>query len=306
MKISSLDLRWFALLRIIGIVVFLFVLFSYDIRSAWNEMKLVIPSYFLGALALQLLLLLLKSIRWHLLISTDKSNKKLIQSFGEFLESYAFGLVTPGRLGDLTKIGYQKNRTDKLDSGIKAMIERGLDFGCFVTLAGMALVWGSMIISSRPIGGAVISIGLVAMADSVLLGTSSGIYRIISRVSRKIPLLESQVTPKTMTLVLLLSLATNLFYFLSCYCLAKGINMPASFITVSGGVSLAGLLNIIPVTVMGLGTREVTFLYVFQQLPHHQILALSGLVMIVSQIGGGIMALFLGQVCLYFSSKTVP
>jgi uncharacterized membrane protein YbhN (UPF0104 family) len=77
-----------------------------------------------------------------------------------------------------------------------------------------------------------------------------------------------------------------------------GVNLPVSFLTVSGGVAIAGLLNMLPITVMGLGTRELTFLYVFKTFSEAQVLALSGLIFLVAQIGGGIIALILGQIFL--------
>ncbi|MEZ5083171.1 MAG: hypothetical protein R2750_06955 [Bacteroidales bacterium] len=59
----------------------------------------------------------------------------------------------------------------------------------------------------------------------------------------------------------------------------------------------------LPVTVMGLGTRELTFLYVFQSFAESQVLALSALIFIVAQIGGGIIAQLLGQVFLLLAKK---
>lgn len=48
-----------------------------------------------------------KGFRWHLLNVANDSGK-LKQSLGEFLESYAIGVITPGRLGELMKAGHQK------------------------------------------------------------------------------------------------------------------------------------------------------------------------------------------------------
>jgi len=102
--------------------------------------------------------------------------------------------------------------------------------------------------------------------------------------------------------VILLSLASNFSYFISCYFLALGLNFDQGFLFISGAVAIAGLLNMLPVTVMGLGTREGTFLILFKPLAEPLILALSGLVFLVAQIGGGLVSLLLGQVFLSMSS----
>jgi len=74
-------------------------------------------------------------------------------------------------------------------------------------------------------------------------------------------------------------------------------------LTTSGGVAVSGLLNMLPVTVMGLGTREMTFLYIFNTYPQNQVLALSGLIFAVAQVGGGLISLLLGQIFLQISKK---
>jgi len=76
------------------------------------------------------------------------------------------------------------------------------------------------------------------------------------------------------------------------------VGIGLSLIGVSAGVATAGVVNTIPVTVMGLGTREVTFLYVFQEFPRAQVMAFSGLVFLVAQVGGGVISLLLGQILL--------
>ena len=63
-------------------------------------------------------------------------------------------------------------------------------------------------------------------------------------------------------------------------------------------VAIAGLFNMLPVTVMGLGTREGTFLVLFKPMARSKILAFSGLVFLVAQIGGGLLSLVLGQIFL--------
>jgi uncharacterized membrane protein YbhN (UPF0104 family) len=96
-----------------------------------------------------------------------------------------------------------------------------------------------------------------------------------------------------------LSLFSNLSYFVCCYFLATGVGMDLPVISVSGGVATAGVMNTIPITVMGLGTREVTLIYIFQDFPLAQVLAFSGLVFLVAQIGGGLVSLLLGQALLW-------
>ena len=102
-----------------------------------------------------------------------------------------------------------------------------------------------------------------------------------------------------------LSLLSNLSYFVSCYFLALGVGVDLSFLWVTGGVAFAGLLNMLPITVMGLGTREMTFIYIFASYPEPQVLAFSGLVFLVAQLGGGLVSLVLGQMFLAKAKRNI-
>lgn len=82
--------------------------------------------------------------------------------------------------------------------------------------------------------------------------------------------------------------------------------MDFSFLKISVGISVAGLLNMLPVTIMGLGTRELVFFNVFAGAGEPMILALSGLVLIVAQIGGGIISFLLRYLFLFAEKKSQP
>lgn len=291
----------FFALRITGIIVFIMVLFRLDIQEVWKQMLKVETSMFLIALFLQAVLLSLKGIRWHLL--NVNRDAKLIQSLGEFLESYAIGIITPGRLGELMKVGYQKDIASKVNAGIRVLVERGLDFGFFIIIGGISLGWGNMVVSNLNLGLIIIFTGIASILFSAILASSPKLFLFFTRYSKRLVIPQRFVSNKVTIIVLLISFSSNLVYFLSCYLLAYGLTLPISFITVSGGASISGLLNTIPLTIMGLGTREVTFLYVFKQFDVSLVMALSGLVFLVAQIGGGLIALISGHICLFVSSK---
>ncbi|MDD2963774.1 MAG: lysylphosphatidylglycerol synthase domain-containing protein, partial [Bacteroidales bacterium] len=102
----SLKRNFFLYLRIVGIVIFIVVLANIDLSAVWLQMKRVQPKYLFLALLFQFFMLLLKGWRWHLMVNNTGSVRSITQSVGEFLESYAIGVITPGRLGELVKVGY--------------------------------------------------------------------------------------------------------------------------------------------------------------------------------------------------------
>lgn len=302
-KKKNKKIKWFSYLRMLGIVIFIIVLFNVDLVDIWEHIRKVNISFLLIAILFQILLLVIKGFRWHILNDGGKNKQSVFQSMGEFMESYAIGVITPGRLGELMKAGYQNTKEKIIASGIRVIAERGLDIGFFIIIAACALIWANLILLSPYICLLAFLAGLIIFVLAILLIGSHKIYLWGDKWVKNISETYKFRTGKEILTIVLLALISNLAYFISCYFLALGVGLPINFLTVSGGVAIAGLLNMLPITVMGLGTRELTFLYVFKTFSEAQVLALSGLVFLVAQIGGGLIALILGQLFLNLQPK---
>ncbi|MEZ5083169.1 MAG: lysylphosphatidylglycerol synthase transmembrane domain-containing protein [Bacteroidales bacterium] len=300
---SKKRFSWFSLLRLAGIVLFVIILFQVDLKAIWSEIREANLWYLLLAVLFQILLLFTKGIRWHLL-NTSNQKQQTFQSLGEFFESYAMGVITPGRLGELMKAGYQSKRETMIASGIRVLAERGVDIGFFVFIAGAALYFGNMVPINSIYEVATLIAGVLVFVIGILLFSSKKVNQFFDRFINNYSLTFIPRKASNIFNIIGLSLISNVFYFVSCYIIAAwGIELNISVITVSAGVAIAGLLNLLPITIMGLGTREISFLYIFSAFPENQILALSALIFIVAQIGGGFIALILGQFFLQISKR---
>jgi len=298
------------LIRLLGIGLFIFILTTIDLGELWKNIRQVRVDYFLYAMAFQLLLLMAKALRWHLMNNGSRSKEQVIRSFGEFLESYAVGVITPGRLGELMKAGHATGKKKVLETGFRILIERGLDIGFFVIIAGAAFMFAYTGMITDAAGIIIlVSGGLIFLLSMVLMKSKSALRR-TQKALNSIPYLKLDmelsflhISNLTYVSVILLSVISNFSAFISCYMLALGLDFELSFLFISGGIAIAGLLNMLPVTVMGLGTREGTFLLLFKPMAEPLIIAFSGLVFLVAQLGGGLMALLLGQLFLYNSRR---
>jgi uncharacterized protein (TIRG00374 family) len=265
---------------------------------------------FLLAVMFQLILLFLKALRWIYLNEYSFRWKDIPQRFGEFFESYAIGVITPGRLGELMKAGHAKSRQGALDTALRVLVERGFDVGLFIIFAGLAMaipvvpempvLWGWLVVAA---GTLIITLAFIILLSPTALKLMEELFKTIRLLKRESSLQQRMRDTQNVITLAGLSILSNLSYFVSCYLLALGVGIDLSFLWVTGGVAFAGLLNMIPVTVMGLGTREVTFLYVFASFPDPQVLAFSGLVFLVAQVGGGLVSLVLGQAFLWRAKR---
>lgn len=300
--------NWFLLIRLAGIVLFITILFKTDIKEVWMQLKLIRWYVIAIALGFVILQLGLKAIRWHFLNKGTLNEKSSIRSFGEFFESYAIGIVTPGRLGELLKAGYSSDRSGKISTGVRVFVERGLDFGFFLCIAGLSLAWGNIKVQSFSLGLLTIFIGLLSVTISISLLSSGKIYLIIERLLIFLRISKHSLDYKVQSTqfslyVVLISIVSNSVYFISCYFLAHSVLFDAGLLYISGGIAVSGLLNTIPMTVMGLGTREVTFLFIFSDYPTPVIMAFSVLIFLCWQVGSGLLALLAGEILLTRTNK---
>lgn len=300
--------RGFLLLRLTGIVIFIIILTQIDLTDLWEQLRTANPLLFALGFLFQLLLLVMKAFRWYLLNPVARLERNFLQSFGEFFESYAIGVVTPGRMGEMVKAGYSGKRTGIIGSGLRVLVERGLDVGFFLMVAGGSIAVASLVDISTMWGWLLLVLGSGIILVAISLLVSPAALRLVNSLFLRYRVLREPVTYSGQKftdnlLVVTLSLGSNLSYFVSCYFLGLAVSMEASFLYLSGGVAIAGMLNMLPVTVMGLGTRELTFIYVFNEFIRPKVLAFSGLVFLVAQVGGGLISLIAGELFLLAAKK---
>ncbi len=302
----------FLILRLLGIALFIVILTRVNLKEIAEVLANVQITLFIYGIFFQILVLIFKGIRWHII--NDGRLKKIhcIRSFGRFFESYAIGVITPGRIGELLKAGHEKTRNDKANAFIRVLSERGFDVGIFVFIAGLAFLFGNYINLNEYISVLIIAVSIIIIVVSFILLSSAKVLLYFQRLINRLPgkFSEITLTPKKYSLkqtsvIFFFSLLSNFSYFVSCYFLAQSVYMFINFVAASGGVAIAGLFNMLPVTIMGLGTRELTFLTLFDSFDQSNVLAFSATMLIVAQIGGGIISMILGQAFLLTDRKRI-
>jgi glycosyltransferase 2 family protein len=302
--------RIFNALRLLGVVLFVVILFRVDLRAIGQALLSTNIRLLLLGVFFQFIVLFTKGIRWHLMNDGKSAWKFRALSLGRFYESYAIGVVTPGRMGDLLKAGHESGRNNIMSAGFRVLAERGIDIGIFVILAGLSVLSGYYFEMESVVGWFVIAGGAMVLLISFLIMSSRFFTKQLNKFFqcfpgkwRELNLEGRRYSAYATTWILVLSMVSNLSYFVSCYFLGLSAGIEAGFIWISGAVAVSGLLNMLPVTIMGLGTRELIFLYVFQSFSQGMVLAFSFLVVLVAQIGGGLISLMAGQFLLYKTRK---
>jgi len=298
------------LFRLLGVALFVYIIFRVDLEAAAQALLIAKANPLALGILLQLVVLLSKGIRWHLMNDGRNQWKYWALSLGRFYESYAIGVVTPGRMGDLLKAGHESGRSKMLGSGLRVLAERGIDIGIFIGFAGLSALSGYYIVMKPVISWLIITGGSLVLALSVLILTSywfthtfNRLFSVMPGQTKKLAIEARRYPPLITAWIMVLSVVSNFSYFLSCYYLGKAVGIEAGFVLISGAVAISGLLSMLPVTIMGLGTRELAFLYVFKVFDQGIVIAFSLMLMLVAQIGGGLISFAAGQYLLLRTRK---
>lgn len=242
--------------------------------------------------------LLLISCRW-------RYNLGLLQLRYPFVELFLIdnagslaGAATPGRMGDLARLIYFRQEKNLLVRvGLSILVERGFDLIVLVWLS-TAFVWFLpllghfqwLVLKLAVIGH------LVGLGTAIVLWRSRGGSWLAGKVLRCIPAdLQARwagsveelkaALSRYATWRVLWSLTLTLLAWgcniLSAQASAQALALPLSLWQTGACFCLSTLFTLIPVSVAGIGTRELALIYLFSclGLPAEQALAFSFLLL---------------------------
>lgn len=245
----------------IGIAILAVILFKVDLSYTLKIIsRLNIPLLMLISL-ITVPQIFFKSLRWRYLLKMQNIEYSPRQSFIAYAKGIYFGLVTPGRAGELIKAAYLKDEKNvEIGEGFSGVfLDRLFDLYTIITISMFGLLWFSI---TRAVAWIFIAGAIILMPLAVII-LRSGKIRIppesFCRGLRKISL-------KGMAALLLITLGINLIFFTQCYLLSRLIDINASFMNIVFISSIAALVAVIPVSILGIGTREAAVIYFFGRL----------------------------------------
>jgi len=289
---------------VIGILLFIFILTRIDIPSLLTTFSSVNLSLLLLAVVVNGLAVVMKSFKWKVIVTSVKSRFTLPESIRAFLIGFSFSVLTPAKLGDLVRACYVRDETCSTGRAISTVVtDRLLDIVILVAIAGTGIFLFSYLYHLR-----VLSLFLLAL---IVIGVAGGIAVIANK-----PILSSILRPffnlfvpasmkgrvsqyfhefyeglftfcrhrEAFLLAIILAVLSWIPAFAYGYLLALSLGIPIAFSYFVIVIPVISLLDLLPISISGIGTRDAALIFLFglQGIPAEPAVAFSLLYLFMS------------------------
>jgi uncharacterized protein (TIRG00374 family) len=275
--------RWIIALRVaIGIALFLLVMTRVDLREMAELLRHAHLPSLVGVVLLFFCLFLVKTLRWQYLLGLNALALPFPRALYMYIVSCLMGFVTPGRLGEMIRIVPPAKENGRyVDSTACMAVDKAYDIALFAILLCAGALAATLPTTLRWIGG-----GLGVL---IILGLAIGFVLVRGWVKRGAPIPDKIIgaLPKTWQTFMAEKPAnffrvsyvtalrswlagpvlTILFWIVHVAChymmlRSLGKSMDLGYFIMC--LILVSLVEFVPITISGLGTREVLFVYLFE------------------------------------------
>ena len=250
---------------LIGLIVFILIIKDVNFEHLKNRVS-EINFFWFGLAALVLIFdHIIRAIRWKIIVASQTIYHSLKDSLFMYGASSLLGAITPGKLGDFSRIVYLKKEGHSLGKSFTGnFLEKIFDlfFGVPFVLIGAAVLpfvphlsnnyvpafkWGSLIV--------LISVFLVIF---VYKKTDKG-RKFLLDILKEL----KKIGPKELFLVSSITIFEWLLYFLTIYfiSISIGLTNQVNFFYIAFSGTFVLFASFLPISILNIGTRETTLLF---------------------------------------------
>lgn len=273
--------RWLkAAIRLIGPLLLLIVLLRIDDPAA------LVESWTGAALAPLLVAILgnvvnnhFKVLRWRALLRARGYRYPLGRAWQTFMASVYVAMLTPGRVGDVLRIQYLRHDIGvPYSEGLAVIVmDRFCDMYVLLAFVAVGVAHFASVFTGDLMLVTWVGVALTALAPAMLLvpGVAERLMgRVYAKVAKErhegglerfLSSLRAQVSPRLMYAVVLTALAFMVNYGQG-WLLGRALGLGLSFFDVMCMLAVTSLLSLLPISVSGVGVRELFLALVFPAL----------------------------------------
>ena len=269
---------WRLLIRLIGPALLVVVVWRLDDKAAlWRTVKDA-DALLLGfALLLNVPVVHLKVVRWRELLEGRGYRYPLGRSYAAVLSSLYLGMLTPGRVGDVLRIQYVKREIHvPYAEGLAATVmDRFCDLYVLAAVVALGTVHFANALDSNLVYVSWGAVALAALAPSLFLfeGPAELLGRVLGRLTERwhtnlsalLAALRALVGRAILVAIPLTAASFAINYFQG-WIIARAIGIELSFLDVASLLATTSLLGLMPISVSGVGVRELFLALAFPAL----------------------------------------
>lgn len=263
---------------IVGIGIFVYLLVKLDVTKVFGEFKNLNWNYLSIALTLMIVFFTTQTLKWFVIAKRQKITVPFKEAFKINLISSFYGFVTPSKIGSVMRMNYLKKYGGDTGKGISNfVVDKILDLSSlFILVVGFGLLINQKLVSENYF---YFVLGMFAIMVSFffIFYKKSNAQFLLKFVYKKF--IPDRLKEKTRNLFesfykdlpslgfLVFAFGINLLNWIVNYTvlyftsLALGIDVKFSYFLII--LPISTLVAQIPITINGLGTRELTMISLF-------------------------------------------
>lgn len=265
------------LLPIIGVIILIFIISTLDLQEIYNVFTNINPIYSIICFFSVVPILILSVIQWQILLKKQKIKVSYLYSLKNIFIGYFYGFISPGGFGAYTRAFYlehaSKSPLPKCFSNI--IIHNTIDYLSLLLLGAI----GALFLSSiYPYLFVIIILVMILVIGTLLFFLRKDKSKILftkiiqtrifatikDRLSNSIDSLYEDIPSfKDVILPFFLSLSGWILRFTEFFLISRLFGFEIDFIYFILIVAVANVIASIPISIYGLGTREVSLITMF-------------------------------------------
>ncbi len=267
-------------LPLIGIAIFVYLIYSLGFEDIIDAILSIPPVYILLASLLTIPLMLIRNYTWQIIQREQKIKIGFLASLKILFMSYFYCVITPAYVGILMKVPYMKERTGEPYG--KLFVNATIDsLAHSVSLYVMMFVGSLLIIGTIPNLFYISGVWILVLAIILLyfIKKERGEKLFLLLVKYFVPgKIKSHLNnfigtfytdfPKIKKLIItfILGAFTWVLAFSQGYLIVLALGLSIPYISFLILFPIVNVASFIPITIAGLGTRELTSIFLFSTL----------------------------------------
>lgn len=267
------------IIRLLGIVIFIIILERIDLHEILHLLRKTNILYILYSIFLFLPIHLITTWRWDILLRSQG----IELPFLELLLAYAgisyLSLVTPARIGEFARATYLKKKGYSFSkSFFSVTVDRILDL-FFISLLGL---FGIILFLPSQAFKVSLVLAIIVLSIMFLFSRRDLLKKVLKFMIRHLVPVRyregvkenlvdfyedlRKLRWKTLFLITIGVLGTWILIFINRYLIALSLGIKISPIHLVTIIALVLFVNLLPISIFGIGTRDMTLIFFFGQI----------------------------------------